>query len=121
MSLDLTYDVTTINLPSPVFSDKKEIQVQRIQRSTKGGDLITYRDSNWSKNEIWKLAFDSLEDDVKDDLKNLIEDSLGQEVTIEYSGITYTCLIVNPNGNFSEVVNLCGHTFELWVMILSES
>lgn len=115
----LTYDVLSLTLPCPRFGNVENYQVRRIQRDNLGGDLIVYRDPTWPKQIDFRMEFEALTDTEKDDLKAFLIASLGKEVGLtDHEGRSWTVLIVDPKGHFSEVFNTCGHTAQLYMKVV---
>lgn len=42
----------------PRIGNKDDISFQRVNRKTRGGDLILFRDDQWPKTEVLDLTFD---------------------------------------------------------------
>lgn len=42
----------------PRLGNKDDISFQRVNRKTRGGDLILFRDEQWPKTEVLDLTFD---------------------------------------------------------------
>ena len=102
-AITLTYGATTITLRPPEFENVQSVSLSRVNRKTRNGDLIVFRDSNWSKAEILKLQFRYLSTKQSQDLLYFIQISLGQDVTfIDYEGRTFVGTIITPAGNISQ-------------------
>lgn len=115
----LTLDGFELALPAPLFGNQEEIQVQRIQRTTRGGTLITHRETNWPVVEIHKVAFDGLTEQQREDILTFIDSSLGLPITYrDYENRSWSVIIVNPNGDISQSNRVCGYTWEVWFQIL---
>lgn len=61
----------------PVFGNGDEIAFQRVNRRSRGGDLILFRDNEWPKTETLNLTFDFLNEADADRLLTLVKDSCG--------------------------------------------
>jgi hypothetical protein len=120
-TVTLEYASTTIELPAPTFGDVMESEVTRIQRKTRGGDLIVFREEDWPFKTILKMQFEALTDAQKDDLLDFLILSLGQLVTLTtHEGRVVEGVIVNPNGEMSQYFRECGRTAELWFQVDGE-
>lgn len=111
----------TVTLPAPLHGDSEEVQVTRIQRKTKGGDLIVFAADSWPSFELRKFSFTGLTDTQRSDLFALMGASLGQLVRLQdHEGRTWDGVLVNPNGDFAQIYNQCGNTTEFWFQPVSE-
>jgi len=116
-----TSPTATVTLPAPVMGDIEELTVTRIQRKSRGGDAISYKATQWPTFEIRQFSFQTLSDAQKDALLNLIDLSLGDLVRVrDHENRTWDGLIVNPNGEFAEVFNECGHSAQFWFQPVAE-
>lgn len=90
------YQEIDFQLRNPEFNDTQSIEYTRLNRRTRGGDLIIFRDENWPKAEIFRLTFTLLKNE-KEQLLNLIKRSLGKNITYtDHEGYTWSGLITNP-------------------------
>lgn len=96
--ITLTKGDLTVQLRNPDFGDTDSIELRRIQRRSRGGDLILFRDGNWPKTETFTYEFSYLK---RQDLMNLIvfiQETLGQDITLtDYNGQVYTAIIITPS------------------------
>ena len=102
--ITLTKDTLSIQLRNPDFGDKETVDIRRINRKTRGGDLVVYRDPAWPKYVTYTWQFSGL---TQDDLYRLIyfmRQTLGQEITIiDYEGRTLNnCIITTPTEDLSQ-------------------
>jgi hypothetical protein len=115
----LTYSTTTITLPAPDFNDRTDAKPDRIQRKTPGGELITYQAGTWSKVKTYRYSFSALTLTQRDDLMAFLLATLGLPVTVvDHQTLTYTGIVTNPNGDFSEVLQNCGYTCSLEIEVV---
>lgn len=97
---EVTYDETTITLPAPDLSDRLECKLDRIQRKTPNGVLVTHIDATWGSETVYKYTFSGLTQEQRDDFVSFLQLSLGQPViVVDHQSLTYTGLIRNPNGD----------------------
>lgn len=112
--------VDTVTLPSPTFGNIEELEKTRIQRKTRGGDLITYADSTWLTRKTFKMQFDNLSDALRSALETFISDNLGQPVTMtDHEDRVWTVLLIDPNGEYTTQRALCGRTAELVFRVIA--
>jgi hypothetical protein len=96
--ITLTKGDLTVQLRNPDFGDTDAIELRRIQRRSRGGDLILYRDPNWPKTETLTYEFSFLKRQDLMSLANFIQETLGQDITLtDYNGRTYTAIIITPS------------------------
>lgn len=111
----------TVVFPSPLLGNQEEKEITRISRQTRGGNVIVFRDPSWGTNEIWKLGFSGLTTTQKENFFTFLGASLGQKIKYtDHEGRSWLALIVNPNGESSQVHRDCGFTYEVWLRILEE-
>lgn len=53
-----TYNGVDYKFRRPIMGNKDDISFQRVNRKTRGGDLILFRDNMWPKTEVLDLTFD---------------------------------------------------------------
>ena len=97
-TVTLEFGTRTLELPSPDFGNKDTIELTRINRYTRGGDLVVFRDPKWPKNETLTYTFSNLKESQSQALLQFIAASLGQDITIkDYDTRTWIGYIVTPN------------------------
>lgn len=95
--IGLSYSMYSVSLPSPEFGNQEELGLTRIQRETRGGDLIVYSDPIWPKTKVFKMQFAGCDVTQRDDFFELVEASLGKVVTFaDHEGNSHTGFIKNP-------------------------
>lgn len=110
----------TVTLCGPLFGNMEELEQTRIQRETRRGKRITYRDQDWTKGTTFRMQFDSLSLQQRTDMQNFVDLSLGKPIQLDDHEVrTWIGLITNPNGQYTEVNRLCGHTVEFDFRVLS--
>lgn len=125
-ALILEYPITsptyTVTLPSPLLSNREELNKTRIQRKTRAGDLKTFSDNSWPKSIIFRFKFQDLTDVQKLDLFTLVGASLAQLVQLtDHEGRVWTGIISNPNGEYTQIFRECGHTAEFDFQVITYS
>lgn len=110
----LTDGVTTITLRRPLFGNQEILDVQRIQRNNRGGELSTFRDDTWPIVHRTKYQFEGINDTLAQAVRDFFEDTLGLEITLtDYEGVVWHGYVINPSGVFSDEDNTtCDNTAE---------
>jgi len=90
------YQEIDLTLRSPEWGDTESLEYTRVNRRTRGGDLIIFRDENWPKAQLFRLTFSLLKDE-KEKVFNLIRRSLGKNIIFtDHEGYSWTGIITNP-------------------------
>lgn len=93
----------TITLRVPLFGNSDSLELSRVQRNSRAGDLIIWRHPNWPKAEKWKYAFENLTERQSKDFLSFIDATLGQEITLtDHEGVSWTGIIVTPESPVSQ-------------------
>lgn len=101
--LTLTQGSRTVTLRDPDFGDTDVVEARRIQRKSRGGDLIMFRDPQWPKTETLTFEFSFLSRLVLLQLLEFIKDTLGQDVLLtDYNGREYTGIITTPSEELAQ-------------------
>lgn len=112
-TMTLTDGVHTLSLPRPLFGNREELQITRIQRSTRGGNLKIFRDAQWPTIRTFRYKFEGLSDTQINDVFTFFGQTLGKEITLtDYEGRVWTGFIVNPQGEAAQFFRVCGMTTE---------
>jgi hypothetical protein len=116
-NITLEYPTTspthTFELPSPLFSNREELQLTRIQRETRGGTLKTFSDESWPKVRTFRYKFDSLTTEQIEDFFTFLSQTLGQKIRMtDHEGRQWDGFIVNSQGESAQFFRLCGRTTE---------
>lgn len=86
-----------ILLRAPDYDNVDEINLIRIQRETRGGDLSIFADSNWPEIETFSLRFSYLNEAQKAALIGFVKNNIGLPVTLrDHNNRSYTGLILTP-------------------------
>lgn len=99
---NVTYAVgaLSITLPPPEFGDEDKIQHQRINRRTRAGELIVYKDPLWPIIETLTFRFTGLSDVQAKATLLFLNNTIGQLITmVDYRGVTWTGVITNPDAD----------------------
>lgn len=117
----LTFGVTTLVLPTPLFGNREEVHTQAVNRRNVGGEPIIYRDEDWPKYEIFRYTFDTLTLEQRDALIAFIKLSLGKPVTVlDHENREYSGLILNPQNEHQTVRDECDYTTDLSIRKIPE-
>ncbi len=101
--ITLTYGTTSITLRNPDFGNRETLDIRRISRKTRGGDLVVYRDPDWPKIDTVIYKFSYLFPDDQTRLRSFMKLTLGVDVTmLDYEGRTWTGVITDVTGDFSQ-------------------
>src|SRR5581483_92971 len=99
MSTTLNFQGSIVVLPSPDFGNQEDLSFDRINSKSRGGDLIVYRDPNWTHTITLKLKFSFITQSKANTLILFIKRSLGQQITLtDWEGFTWTGIISTPAG-----------------------
>lgn len=87
----------TISLRVPEFGNTDSVQQRRIQRATRGNDLIIYRDPQWSSSEDFSLDFTYIDYATTLQFQAFVAFSLGKLVTYtDFEGNEWLCILTSP-------------------------
>jgi hypothetical protein len=93
----LTYGPRTVTLRDPEFGNGLKVETARISQRTRGGDLALFRDPAWPVTKTTTYRFTALTQQQVKDLLSLIEESLGDSVTmVDFEGVTRVGIITTP-------------------------
>lgn len=103
----------SIELPAPLFGNREELQLTRIQRETRGGTLKTFSSDVWPKIRIFRYKFDSLTTAKIEEFFSFLSQTLGLQVRLtDHEGRQWDGFIVNNQGESAQFFRLCGKTTE---------
>ncbi len=89
---------TTLYFNKPEWGNIHEIYQKRINRKSRGGKRIIFRDSSWRKHEIIKITLIGLTETETINLLTLLKDSAAQPIKyIDHESRTWTVVILNPD------------------------
>lgn len=107
--LTMTYQSLSIELPTPEFGNKITYAQSRVQRQTRGGDMVIYYDNRsgasclgewgtkWPTTEILEFDFSYLDDENSQLLLAFMLSTIGRRITlVDYVGMTWLGFIINP-------------------------
>jgi hypothetical protein len=106
-----TSPTLTINLPDPLLGNREELMSQRIQRQTRGGTPIAFRDDSWPKHYTYNWEFFDVDETKRDEFFTFLTTSMGLQVRVTtHEGLVYDGVIVNPTIPSEETHRDCGYT-----------
>lgn len=87
----------THSFKNPSFGNTNDLAFQRINRKSRSGDLIVFRDTAWPITESFSLTFDFLKEEDLERLQNLIHISTGEILKYtDFEGRIWEGIIQNP-------------------------
>lgn len=120
-TVTFVYDTYSVTLPAPEFGNNEELSLSRVQRSSIGGTLDTFRDPQWPVAETLKMRFKNLTNQQIEDFFELQEAALGQVVEYtDYESRVKTGILSNPNNVSAEGRTSCQHTLEVDFLLVEE-
>lgn len=94
----LQFGATNIQLPRPEYGNNKKFDFSRINRRSRGGDLIIFRDEEWPKTVTLNMSFHWLKETQKVQLLQFMYDTLGKQVVfLDHYGNTWDGYIMTPS------------------------
>lgn len=89
---------TTLYFNAPEFGNLHEVYQRRIDRLTRGGKRIVYRDSSWREHEVFKITITCITEAETMNLLTFLKNSTGSPVKYtDYNSIAWTVIILNPD------------------------
>lgn len=89
--------ILSVRLPSPTFENEEKVEFDRINRKTTGGDLIIFRDPEWTETTTLNLKFIAISEVQKSQMLYFFEVSLGLTITLQdWEGYIWNGFIINP-------------------------
>lgn len=87
----------TVEVRNPQFDDTRQIESRRINRKTRGGTLIVFRDPIWPQSERLIYSFDNLRNSKKKELLEFFEISIGKEIgLLDFRNQQWRGIIITP-------------------------
>lgn len=102
-SITLSYNTLSITVRAPELGDTDGIDEVRINRLSRGGDLIVYSDPNWPRTESLSYRFSFLTTHEITQLKDFVHATIGQSILlVDYDGLSWSVIITNPDFEFDQ-------------------
>ncbi len=87
----------------PIMGNTDAISFQRINRRTRGGDLIIYRDAEWPKTEVQALSFDFINDAESKQFLAFIRETLGCYIAYrDHENKLWNGFVQNPDAEVDQ-------------------
>src|SRR5713101_7620616 len=98
-----TFGSLILTLSGPDFDNSDKIAFDRVNRTTRGGDLIITRDSQWPIEEVLIYHWGALKQKDIINAQKFVKQTLGQIINItDYQGRTYQGVIRTPMGEAAQ-------------------
>lgn len=92
------YNGTNYDFRRPAMGNLDELSFQRVNRNSRGGDLILFRDPDWPKTEVLNLTFDFAEESEGRRLLNFVKETTGKEIQYrDHENRLWAGFIQNPD------------------------
>ena len=94
---------STVALRNPEFNNREGLRFQRINKQTRGGKRIIFRDPNWPQEIRIKMKFEYLTIEQRRSLLQFLEDSVGQEIgLLDHESRQWRGVILTPSSHVTE-------------------
>jgi hypothetical protein len=104
-SVIFSYGTLSIELRNPELGNSEQFEWNRINKRSRGNELIIYRDSNWPKARKFVYNFSALTEIKKQQLLLFLSETIGQKINLlDYEGRSWDGIITTPNTQFNEQV-----------------
>lgn len=98
MTVQFTLNGVNYDFRRPSLGNTDELNFQRVNRRTRGGDLTLFRDPDWPKTEVLSLTFDFAEESEARRMLNFIRLALGIELNYrDHENRLWFGVIQNPD------------------------
>lgn len=98
LSHPTTNPTRIVTLCVPEFGDARRRDFQRINRRSRGNDLVVYRDPSWIVSDHFTMKLANLNAQQKNDLIDFLEFTTGEYVLMrDYENNIWKGFIMNPN------------------------
>lgn len=106
----MVFGATTLVLRNPDFGNEEQMAYQRINRRSRGGDLIVYADPNWPKPKTQKYTISNLSETQKEEFISFVDLSLGGLITLtDHHNRQWTGFIATPDLEITHV-GICNYS-----------
>lgn len=98
-----TFGTREYEFRRPILGNTDELSFQRVDRRTRGGDLIIFRDADWPKTETLGLTFDFDTDAEMKRMLNFLRETAGFFIYYrDHENRLWYGLVQNPNAKASQ-------------------
>lgn len=88
----------SFTLRTPNFNDRDRNTYNRINRESRGGTLIVFRDPKWPKERTLVMDYSGIKDDQVDSILTFFETTLGKKIGFrDWNGRLWYGIISNPD------------------------
>lgn len=88
---------TVITLPRPEYGNAERFDFSRINRRSRGGDLILFRNEQWPRTKTLSLTFNWLSEQQKQQMLAFMQATIGQRVIYrDHYGNVWLGFIMTP-------------------------
>jgi hypothetical protein len=88
----------TVVLRNPEFGNKVSYTPNRINRKSRGGKIMTFRDPDWPQFTLLDMNISMLNQTQIDNFKSFLQTTLGQVVgVIDHDGFVWNGVIITPD------------------------
>lgn len=97
-TIQFAFGSKVITLKRPEFANKDALNLRRIQRETRNGDLIIYRDPTWSATQTLTMEFTFIDELKAREFQDFVRGCLGHLVLFtDHEGHVWTGLFNSPD------------------------
>ena len=100
-TLELVGPVSTINLGTPEIGNTVRLDLKIINESSRGGDVVIGTGESIVPDEVYVFSYRKLQND-KDAYQQWLLDNLGEKVTVNWDGESWTGVVLNPETSIVE-------------------
>ena len=103
MSITLVSGTTVVELRDPDFGNQLKVEITRINRKSRGGDQIIYKDLAWPITKTISYKFSYLSQTDVYNLMNFINLTLGQNILlIDFETRSWIGVIITPAAKITQ-------------------
>lgn len=103
ITVRFTNGSTILDLRVPVFNDNEKMNFYKIERESRGKELLLYRDNIWPKLTTLNMTFEYLKETDTRKLIDFMKQNLGKDITfIDQYNRTWTGIFMEPVANIKQ-------------------
>lgn len=92
-----------LTLPAPDFQNHERAQYSRVNRRTRGGDLMIFRESYWPKSRTFSMQWSHLTAEQRETLRIFVMTNLGKVMTLfDHENRSFQVIITTPENEVRE-------------------
>ena len=101
----MTFGSKTLTFKNIQYDNKDSVEHTRINRRSRGNNLIVFRDPRWPKTEVLTFKVYNMSEQLANDFLIFLTDSLAQPIEyVDYEGVKWTGFIINPEMEISQTI-----------------